>query len=163
MIGKVVYTSMDLSSSLWRCYIFCVRCAQVHEIQDGPASMCCLSPVPIPVQTGSFYHMVSSYGKDEVLAAVNKKDAKKKKGCCICSSHSAACKIPVMMRKVVSGIVTYSLQIRTFCMKHAPPPNLVQSGVFIDDNQLMKFCYERSIAASSSSSFSSVLKRRKRR
>jgi hypothetical protein len=104
--------------------------------------------------------MVSSYGKDDVSAVANKKDTKKK-GCCICSSHSAACKVPVMMRKVVSGIVTYSLQIRTFCMKHAPPPNLVQSGVFIDDNQLMKFCYERSIAASASSS-SSALKRKRR-
>ena len=36
MIGKVLYTSMDLAPSVWRCYIFCIRCARVHEVRTVP-------------------------------------------------------------------------------------------------------------------------------
>jgi hypothetical protein len=33
MLGKVLHTSRDMPMASWRCYIFCVKCARVHEWQ----------------------------------------------------------------------------------------------------------------------------------
>lgn len=72
MIGKVLYTSMDLPSSVWRCYIFCIKCANVHEVQDGPASNCPLSPHTV-IPTCMSYHMMMSPGDPSNCTCTNLK------------------------------------------------------------------------------------------
>jgi hypothetical protein len=67
----------------------------------------------------------------------------KKKGCSICSSISVSSRVEVMVRRCAAdgAPITYCTEIRQFCHKHSPPPNLVSSGRFIDERQLMQFCY----------------------
>lgn len=79
-----------------------------------------------------------AYGADEAVQST-----KVKKGCCICSSNSVACKIPVMVRRCEGPgcPITYTVDVRCMCAKHVPPPNLVLGGRFVDERQLMEFCY----------------------
>ena len=165
MIGKMLYTSMDLLPSVWRCYVFCLQCAKVHEVQDGPASNCPLSLHTVMPACMS-YHMIGprampvaldrdcpvfmginpyTYGADSIVqrAGENTVSRKPKKGCCICSSNSVACKVPVMVRRC-EGLgcpITYAVEVRCLCAKHVPPPNLVLADRFVDERQLMEFCY----------------------
>ena len=65
----------------------------------------------------------------------------RKKGCSICSSASVLSRVEVMARRCNGGAITYCTETRCFCSKHTPPPNLVSSGRFIDERQLMEFCH----------------------
>ena len=147
MIGKVVYTGMDLSPSLWRCYAFCMQCVQVHEVQDGPTYMCPFSMPPVTASHKS-YHMLNGRGGmpvalDRDLHPLDSPSKNKKKGCSICSSIAVSSRVDVMVRRCAEAgaPVTYCMEIRSFCQKHSPPPNLVSSGRFIDERQLMEFCF----------------------
>ena len=176
MIGKIVYCSMDLPQQhLWRCYIFCVRCACVHELQDGPAYMCPLSPaaqvpdcrsfhmlgrvVPVWTEPLHIFTGVSQYDfAADDAAAVKQCEASgmnvcaAKKGCCICVSNSVVSRIASMVRRCEEGggggchPVTYALHYRCFCSRHTPPLNMVHADLFVDDRQLMEFCYAKGMA-----------------
>lgn len=57
MVGKVVHTSQDLSASLCRCYVLCIKCARIHEWQVlfSPLSyLSYLSPFSHPWGVGKY-------------------------------------------------------------------------------------------------------------
>lgn len=151
---------MDLAPSLWRCYVFCVQCARVHEVQDGPANLCPLSPVsqtpeclsyhmllppclPVVINDPRVFLGVDQYTYNVDCMGPNNMPVKPKKGCCICVSSSSASRVSVMARRCEGRgyPITYGVETRFFCIKHSPPENLVQGGRFIDERQLMEFCY----------------------
>lgn len=70
----------------------------------------------------------------------------KKKGCYACTSSSVACRVEILVRRCegMGCPISYCTEWRAFCSKHAPPPNLAQSGRFIDERQLMEFCFSKS-------------------
>lgn len=159
MIGKVVYTGMDLNQSLWRCYVFCISCSKIHEVQDGGDAHICspLSQVAIPGSSYS-YHMIGSqsipslpYGCIQFPSLSRSPQSscsqrtKKRNGCCICVSHSTVCNVDVMVKQCEGQgcPITYVLETRSFCFRHSPPLNLVAIGAFLDERQLMEFCHAK--------------------
>lgn len=168
MIGKVVYTSMDLPIPLWRCYTFCIKCARVHEVQDGPPSLCPLSQPEVTPACHS-YHMMAppcmplAMVHHQEVSTVHKRGSgsRQRQGCCICVSTSSISRVEVMVRECEGGgmPVTYRLETRSFCGRHAPPPNLASAGCFIDDRQLMEFCSKRGGGGGSQSSVARRLHR----
>lgn len=175
MIGKVLYTSTDLSPSVWRCYVFCIQCATIHEVQDGADAhvLCPLSQLPI---TGSSYsyHMMGAHtipavpadsqtGHQAVQRALSRRSSpqtsrshsKHQMRCSFCVSHTTVSTMDVMTRHCEGPgcPVTYMMETRRFCFKHAPPAHLVKSGCFIDSKQLDDFCLHRKIGHHHSSQY----------
>lgn len=99
--------------------------------------------MPLGIQDTRIFLGVDQYTYNAGSMGPDKMPAKPKKGCCICVSSSSASRVSVMTRRCEGRgcPVTYGIETRFFCIKHSPPDNLVQGGRFIDERQLMEFCY----------------------
>lgn len=143
--------------------MFCIKCARVHEVQDGSVSSCAFIPCAMTPQTHA-YHMLHGSGMPVKLShpvslgvdprTYGEKSAVKKKGCCVCPSVSVACRVEVMVRRCEQEIgcpITYCIETRSFCSKHAPPRNLVLADRFIDERQVMEFAFLKATGTSAAS------------
>ena len=58
-------------------------------------------------------------------------------------SNSVSVKVSAMVRRCEGPgcPVSYAVETRCFCAKHTPPYNLVAMDRFVDERQLMEFCF----------------------
>ena len=156
---QVIHTSGDMPMASWRCYIFCMKCAKIHEWQDSigcSATLSCnhsnteyLCPPPHSATlenkaaTDKIYEFESTPSASLNLANVRCKKQK----CCMCSSHALVTKMSTMARCLQpyadKYYVNYERVTRQFCAKHTPPSHMVAAGRLIDDRQAMELAKYR--------------------
>lgn len=106
---------------------------------------------------------------------------RRRKGCCICTSHSVANRVEGVMVRRCEGPgcpITYTVEVSTMhfpppppplhstqcdactaqerhlCMRHSPPTGMASRDLFVDERQLMEFCALRGSRGSARNTFS---------
>jgi len=144
MIGKVLVVHKGTPGE--KAFIFCTKCASIHEFQGGNPLMCPFSPYHGVHQHGymhisrSDFHMLSVGGNS--TQQQQQTESKRRKTCFVCKSVSVVTSTYTMSRKCTGqgAVVTYKFEERHLCSKHLVPPSLLEAGCFLDERQLVQVC-----------------------